>query len=212
VGCGGAAGLPAAPCPLGACTASPSEGALRLLVASTHTPTSVHSTLPQLQNMRVRVTSSSIPFHCIAFHRVVTPAAPSPPPSQGIGAGFIPGNLDVSILDETIQVRECVCVCVCVCVRARVHASVWGGGGKRGGVGQGGDLSPYSTARPQWVQAFVLAPLSPTCLPAGPTALHAHPRCRCPAMLLWPWPGGWPWRRGCCVGSAAGRRWRRQCR
>jgi cysteine synthase A len=35
---------------------------------------------------------------------VISGGRPRPTPIQGIGAGFVPGNLDTSVLDGVIQV------------------------------------------------------------------------------------------------------------
>jgi len=37
---------------------------------------------------------------------VISGGEPAPHPIQGIGAGFIPGNLDLSVLDEVIPVEK----------------------------------------------------------------------------------------------------------
>jgi cysteine synthase len=50
---------------------------------------------PQLKVYAVEPTASP----------VISGGAPSPHPIQGIGAGFIPKNLDVSLLDGVIQVE-----------------------------------------------------------------------------------------------------------
>src|SRR4029079_17286424 len=50
---------------------------------------------PQLKVFAVEPTASA----------VIAGGAPSPHPIQGIGAGFIPKNLDVSLLDGTIAVE-----------------------------------------------------------------------------------------------------------
>ncbi|GEO10438.1 cysteine synthase A [Segetibacter aerophilus] len=41
-----------------------------------------------------------------ALSPVISGGAPGPHPLQGLGAGFIPGNLNVSVLDGTIQVQK----------------------------------------------------------------------------------------------------------
>jgi cysteine synthase A len=62
----------------------------------------IKSRKPEMQAIAVEPTKSPV----ISQHRAGEPLAPGRHTIQGIGAGFIPGNLNVDIIDEVVQVKD----------------------------------------------------------------------------------------------------------
>ena len=86
------------------------EGAVDVLVAGVGTGgtiTGISRYLKNVQKKRIlSVAVEPVASPVISQSLQHAPLKPGPHKIQGIGAGFIPGNLNVKIVDETIQVNE----------------------------------------------------------------------------------------------------------
>ena len=109
---------------------------------------------------------------------VISGGAPSPHPIQGIGAGFVPKNLDTALLDGVIQVEA-----EAAREMARRAAREEG---MLVGISSGATLAAIAPKPPEPASAASCPPSVPTPTPASNTRVSWEKRSRPPAAFPMP--------------------------